>query len=168
MLKRISPEEAGISSSQVALCLKSLMHRRTEMNGFMAARDGKVFAEAWWKPYGPGLVHSNHSFGKSYTATAIGIALGEGKLSLDEKMTDIFEEEIRERKIQVSELANKITLRHVLSMSSGHEKHPPVTEDWIGDYFRTPVIYEPGTRFLYNSAGSFLLGAVLKKRQDKI
>lgn len=164
LLKRISPEEAGISSSQVALCLKRLMHGRTEMNGFMAARDGKVFAEAWWKPYGPGLVHSNHSLGKSYTATAIGIALKEGKLSLDERMTDIFAEEIRERKIRVSELTGKITLRHVLSMSSGHKQHPPVTEDWIGDYFKTPVIYEPGTRFLYNSSGSFLLGAVIQKK----
>lgn len=80
-LERISPECAGISSGQVETCIRRLMHGRTNMNGFMAARNGKVFAETWWHPYGPRLVHSNHSFGKSYTATAIGIALKEKKLS---------------------------------------------------------------------------------------
>lgn len=82
-LERVSPESVGVSSKQVRKCLENLMHERTSMNGFMAARYGKVFAEGWWKPYGPELVHSNHSLGKSYTATAIGIALQEGKLSLD-------------------------------------------------------------------------------------
>lgn len=47
------------------------------MHGFMAARHGKVFAECWWAPFNSEMVHSNHSFGKSYTATAIGIAVTE-------------------------------------------------------------------------------------------
>ncbi len=163
-LERISPECAGISSGQVETCIRRLMHGRTNMNGFMAARNGKVFAETWWHPYGPRLVHSNHSFGKSYTATAIGIALKEKKLSLEERMVDLFSGEIAERGIHVTDFMRRVTIRHVLTMSSGHEKHPPVTQDWIGDYFRTPVVYEPGTRFLYNSSGSFLLGAVLLKK----
>ena len=163
-LERISPECAGISSGQVETCIRRLMHGRTNMNGFMAARNGKVFAETWWHPYGPRLVHSNHSFGKSYTATAIGIALKEKKLSLEERMVDLFSGEIAERGIHVTDFMQRVTIRHVLTMSSGHEKHPPVTQDWIGDYFRTPVVYEPGTRFLYNSSGSFLLGAVLLKK----
>ena len=68
------------------------------MHGFMVARHGKVFAECWWAPFNSEMVHSNHSFGKSYTATAIGIAVTEKKLSLDEKMVDIFKDEIEERK----------------------------------------------------------------------
>lgn len=163
-LERVSPESVGVSSKQVRKCLENLMHERTSMNGFMAARYGKVFAEGWWKPYGPELVHSNHSLGKSYTATAIGIALQEGKLSLDECLTDIFAEEIRQGGVTVSEEMKLVTLYHVLTMSSGHAIHPPVTEDWICDYFRTPVAFEPGTRFLYNSSGSFLLGAVILKK----
>lgn len=163
-LERVTPESVGISSRQVKMCLEKLMHGRTSMNGFMAARYGKVFAEGWWKPYSPELVHSNHSFGKSYTATAIGIAVQEGKLSLNERMVDIFAEEIRQRQIEVSDLMKKVTVYHVLTMSSGHAYHPPVTEDWIGDYFRTPMAYEPGSRFLYNSSGSFLLGAVILKK----
>lgn len=91
-LTRTTPESAGISSERMEWLLKRLMHRHTRMNGFMAAREGKVFAECWWKPYGPDLVHSNHSMGKSYTCTAIGIAEQEGILCLEDKVTEIFRE----------------------------------------------------------------------------
>lgn len=68
-LERITPEEAGISSRQVKKCIEELMHETTQMHGFMAARHGKVFAECWWAPFNSEMVHSNHSFGKSYTTT---------------------------------------------------------------------------------------------------
>lgn len=164
VLERITPEEAGISSKQVKKCLEELMHENTHMHGFMAARHGKVFAECWWAPYNSEMVHSNHSFGKSYTATAIGIAVTEKKLSLDEKMTDIFKEEIEKAKIEVSELTKRITVRHVLTMTNGHEKHPSMEGDWISNYFSEPMQYEPGTRFMYNSSGACMLAAVIKKK----
>ena len=77
-LPRCTPEEAGFSSAQMEACLRALCHPETQMHGFMAARHGKVFAEGWWAPFAPDLPHSNHSFGKSYTAAAVGIAAGEG------------------------------------------------------------------------------------------
>ena len=163
-LPRCAPEEIGISSKQVADCISALNHELTTMNGFMAARHGKVFTECWWSPYRAELVHSNHSFGKSYTATAIGIAMEEGKLHLDERMADIFADEIAERKLQLDERTHRITIRHVLTMTNGMERHPDMTGDWIGNYFATPMAYEPGTRFAYNSSGSCLLGAIILKR----
>jgi len=164
VLERITPEEVGISSLQVKKCIAELMHERTHMHGFMAARHGKVFTECWWEPYSSELVHSNHSLGKSYTATAIGIALMEKKLSLDEKMVTIFANEIAEAKIKPPELMKKITIKHVLSMTNGMEHHPAMTSGWILDYFRTPMEYEPGTKFMYNSSGACMLAAIIKKK----
>ena len=163
-LERITPEEAGISSRQVKKCIEELMHETTQMHGFMAARHGKVFAECWWAPFNSEMVHSNHSFGKSYTATAIGIAVTEKKLSLDEKMVDIFKDEIEERKICVPELTKKITVRYVLSMTNGHAANPSIEGDWIANYFTAAIEYEPGTRFLYNTSGACMLAAVVKKK----
>lgn len=163
-LPRCAPEEAGISSEQVMRCIQALSHDLTTMNGFMAARRGKVFAECWWAPYRADLVHSNHSFGKSYTATAIGIAQKEGFLSLEERMADVFAEEIASRSLSLDERTRRITIRHVLTMTNGMAHHPDMTGDWIGNYFATPMAYEPGTRFAYNSAGSCMLGAIIKKR----
>lgn len=166
-LPRCTPEEIGLSSRQAAACIRALAHDKTTMNGFMAARHGKVFAECWWAPYRPEMLHSNHSFGKSYTSTAIGIAVGEGLLSLEEKMVDIFAEEIRERNITLPAGMEKITVRHVLTMTNGMAFHPDMRGDFIANYFKTPLDREPGTYFAYNSTGSCMLGALIRKRTGK-
>lgn len=167
-LPRCTPEEAGVSSAQTEACLRALCHPETQMHGFMAARHGKVFAEGWWAPFAPDLPHSNHSFGKSYTAAAVGIAAGEGLLSLEERMTDIFAEEIAARGIRIEDPRMKrITVRHVLAMSGGMKTMSSFSGDWIGAYFRSEMACEPGERFYYNSAGSCMLGALVEKRTGR-
>ena len=163
-LPRCTPKEAGISSKQVIDCIHALDHDLTTMNGFMAARYGKVFAECWWAPYSAELIHCNHSFGKSYTATAIGIALKEGLLSLDEKMVDVFAQEIAQGNIEIPEQMSRITIKHVLTMTNGMAHHPSMDGNWIENYFKTPMAFEPGTHFAYNSSGSCMLGAIILKR----
>lgn len=166
-LPRCTPEEIGLSSRQVAACIRALAHDLTTMNGFMAAHHGKVFAQCWWAPYRPDIPHSNHSFGKSYTSTAIGIAVGEGLLSLEEKMVDIFSQEIRERNLTLPEGMDKITVRDVLTMTNGMAQMPDMRGDFIAHYFTTPLAYEPGTHFAYNSTGSCMLGAIILKRSGQ-
>ena len=166
-LPRCTPESVGVPSRAVLDCLKDLCHDETTMNGFMAARHGKVFAECWWAPYGPDMVHCNHSFGKSYTATAIGIAAGEGLVKLDERMVDIFADEIEARGIVPAEGVDRITVEHVLTMTNGMARMPDMRGDFIAHYFSTPVAHEPGTRFLYNSTGSCMLGAIVEKRSGQ-
>jgi CubicO group peptidase (beta-lactamase class C family) len=48
------------------------------MHGLMLMRHGQVVAEGWWKPYGPQFVHSLYSMSKSFTSTAVGLAVAEG------------------------------------------------------------------------------------------
>lgn len=163
-IPRCAPEEVGISSSRVEGCIRALSHPLTTMNGFMAARHGKIFSECWWAPYRPEMPHANHSFGKTYTATAIGIAMGEGLVRPDEKMTDIFAEEIKEKNIRVPEGVERITVEHVLTMTNGMAYHPDIRGDFVANYLSTPLACEPGTHFAYNSAGSCMLGAIILKR----
>ena len=164
MLERTTPEAVGISSNQVEKCINALMHEKTQMNGFMALRHGKVFAECWWTPYSPELPHSNHSLGKSYTATAIGIGLKEGILSLDEHIVDIFAEEVKKSGVELTDNLKAITIENVLTMTNGMARHPIMTADWIGDYLREEVVYKPGTYFLYNTSGTCLLSAIITKK----
>lgn len=166
-LERISPEQAGISSRKVMKCLKALMHDKTQMHGFMAARDGKVFAECWWKPYGPEQIHCNHSLGKSYTATAIGILYTQGKLKLEERVVDLFADEIKKYGILPGKQMERLTVKHVLTMTNGMRRHPVMDADWLRNYLAEPVVAEPGSEFFYNSSGSCLLGAIVKKKTGK-
>lgn len=154
---RIPPEEAGISSAAVGRFLDALEGPHTQMHGLMIMRGGKVCAEGWWQPYAPGKRHTCHSLTKTYMATAIGIARREGLLHLDDKLVDIFPEYREGSTIQ------NVTIRHLLCMGSGVTSMPQPSPDWIRDFFLQPQVYEPGTAFFYNSAGSTLLAYVIER-----
>ncbi|MBR2991637.1 MAG: serine hydrolase, partial [Solobacterium sp.] len=90
---RKQPEETGISSQAILDYINALEQADTEMHGLMIMRHDAVITEGWWKPYGPKIRHGLQSHTKTYTVTAVGIALREGKLRLDERIIDIFPEE---------------------------------------------------------------------------
>ena len=161
-LQRVSPESVGIPSQAVSSMLDELYRYGIEMHAFMLLRHGKVCAEGSWNPYRPGVQHSMFSFSKSLTSTAIGFARQEGLLSLDEKLVDIFPDKIPENP---SENLKKAEIRHLLMMGCGHENEIEWDGgDWITTFLHHPFVYEPGTHFLYNTAGTNLLSAILTRK----
>ncbi len=163
--ERVTPESVGVRSMAVADMLDELYRRGIEMHSFMLLRHGKVCAEGAWKPYAPDIQHIMFSFSKSLTSTAIGFAEQEGILSLDEKLVDIFPDQLPENP---SENLKKAEIRHVLMMGCGHETEiswgATGNPDWIAEFLRHPFVYEPGTHFMYNTAGTNLLSAILTKK----
>lgn len=87
--ERTTPEAVGLRSEDIEWLLDELESGFTEMHGLMIMRHGKVCAEGWWAPYGPGVRHGLQSLSKTYAATAVGIACTEGLLHLDDKVIDI-------------------------------------------------------------------------------
>lgn len=164
-LERISPEAAGIPSEAILAFLDGLEKKGVEMHSMMLLRHGKVCAQGWWHPYAPQTPHIMFSFSKSLTSTAIGFACQEGLLSLEDRLVDLFPEKIPE---QPSENLEKATIRHLLMMGCGHKTEIPRMgigeEDWIKTFLHHPFIYEPGTKFMYNTAGTNLLSAILQKK----
>lgn len=163
-LPRVSPESEGISSRKILEMLTRLEAcQNTELHGFMLQRHGKVVAEGWWKPYDKDTVHINHSFGKSYIATAIGVACTEGLIRVEDRIVDLFEEEIAKLHINVSDNLRKLKIKHVLSMSNGMAVHAATGANVLFNYLSCPVDAEPGSTFMYNTAGSCILGAIIQK-----
>jgi CubicO group peptidase (beta-lactamase class C family) len=158
--ERVTPELVGIRSDDIEKLLDELESGFTEMHGIQIMRRGKICAEGWWQPYAPGLVHGLQSLTKTYAATAIGIAYTEGLLTLHDKIIDIFPEELPD---SPSEYLKLLTIRDVLCMGCGMETMPKPTANWIRDFLATPVVHKPGTTYMYNSTGSTLLGAIVKK-----
>ena len=160
--ERVSPEEVGIPSASVEKLLDRLEEGWTEPHGLMIMREGKVFAEGWWSPYAPGIIHGLQSHTKTYAATAVGIAVAEGILKLDERVIDIFPDKAP---AEPSENLKLLTVRDVLCMGCGMETMPRNdSEDWIREFLETPVVHKPGTAFMYNSMGSTLLGAMVRAK----
>ena len=160
--KDVTPESVGISSKGIMKFLDRMEQNQIELHSFMVIRHGQCAAKGWWKPYDEKFRHPLYSFSKSLTATAIGFAQQEGILSVDEKIVDIFPELLPE---YPSEYLKKITLHHLLIMGCGHETEiSDNSENWISTFLHHPVLHEPGTFYKYNTAGTNMLAAVLRRK----
>ncbi len=158
--ERVTPESVGIPSELIQKLIDQLESGFTEPHGLMIMRHGKVCAEGWWSPYAPGIRHGLQSHTKTYAATAVGIACTEGILTLEDRIIDIFSEEAPENP---SENLKKLRVRDVLCMGCGMDTMPAPSKEWIREFLATPVNHEPGTTYMYNSTGSTLLGAIVRK-----
>lgn len=162
---RVTPESAGIPSSAILSMLDRLYSKGIEMHALMLLRHGQVCAEGSWAPYRPDTPHIMFSFTKSLTSTAIGFAVQEGVLSLDDFLVDIFPDKIPENP---SENLKKCQIRHLLMMGCGHESEiswgSGGDRDWITTFLHHPFVYEPGTHFLYNTAGTNMLSAIITRK----
>ena len=156
-----TPEEVGIRSQDILDYIDALERSQTEMHGLMIMRHGKLCAQGWWAPFGPNIRHGLQSHTKTYAATAVGIAYTEGLLRLDERVIDIFPEEAP---TEPSENLKLLTVRDVLCMGCGMDTMPRPSADWIREFLHTPVNHKPGTTYMYNSTGSTLLGAIVRKK----
>src|SRR5690242_59007 len=88
-LPRSTPEAQGISSQAVRDFLAAVDKIDT-LHSFMLVRHGQVVAEGWWKPEAPDKPHVLHSLSKSFNSTAVGLAIADGKLSLDDRVVRFF------------------------------------------------------------------------------
>src|ERR1700712_2893068 len=79
-LPRSNPEEEGVSSAGIIRFLIAAGQSKNEMHSFVFLRHGKVIAEGWWNPYKPSLKQTVYSTSKTFTSTAVGLAISENKL----------------------------------------------------------------------------------------
>ena len=136
------------------------------LHSFMLLRHGQVAAEFWWHPYAPEHPHLLFSLSKSFTATAIGLAIADGLLTIDDPVIRFFSRE----QLPDNPSANlqAMTIRHLLTMTSGHDQCALASgntaqfpNDWAQQILAQPVVYPPGTQFVYNSGATHLLSAIL-------
>ncbi len=164
-LPRTSPENQGLPSSAVLRFVETLEREANEMHSFMLLRHGSVVAEGWWAPYQSEFPHLLFSLSKSFTATAVGLAMSEGRFSIDDPVFAFFPEEAP----VASDLFIGLRVRHLLSMTTGHAvdtwEHMVGRPDgnWVRGFFEVPLVYAPGTHFLYNTGATHLLSAIVQK-----
>lgn len=165
-LPRATPASKGVDPAGIAAFLDAVEREKLELHSFMLFRGGAVVAEGFWRPYRPDLVHMQHSATKSWMATGVGLAIGEGRLALADKVVDFFPEH---RPAEVSENLAAMTVEDLLTMRTGHRtgisggEWRQMTESWIAAFLREPVEEPPGKTFIYNSASSYMLSAIVAK-----
>lgn len=165
VLPRSSPEDQNISSKGILEFLAAVgSESKHEMHSLMILRNGQVAAECWWAPYGPEIKHTMYSVSKTFTASAIGLAVAEGKLKVTDKVISFFPESLP---ATVSPHLAELEIKDLLSMTVGHDKsfnqEVFTKEDWVKAFLSLPITYKPGTKFLYNTSASYMLSAIIKK-----
>jgi CubicO group peptidase (beta-lactamase class C family) len=159
-LPRSNPEAQGISSQAVRDFVAAADHINT-LHSFMIVRHGRVIAEAWWKPEAPDKPHVLHSLSKSFNSTAVGLAIADGKMSLDDPVLKFFP---ADAPADPSENLKAMKVRDLLTMTCGHQTEakrdggPSVKQ-----FLAHPVPHQPGTHFQYNTLGSYTLSAIVTK-----
>lgn len=83
-LPRSTPEEQGIASAAILAFVEEMQKSQHEFHSFMLVRHGHVVAEGWWTPYRSSARHMLYSLSKSFTSTAVGFAVSEGKLNVND------------------------------------------------------------------------------------
>ena len=138
-----------------------------DLHSIMVVKDGNVVLEKWMSEGKEDTPHILNSVSKTFTSMAVGLAISEGRLALNEKLVDIFPEHCPENP---SEYLKEITVEHLLTMSCGHSTDPTheswevKDRSWIRFFMEHPVTHKPGTLFCYNSLGTYVLSAIVQKR----
>jgi CubicO group peptidase (beta-lactamase class C family) len=117
LLPRSTPAASGVSSRAIVALLDRLEAQSVECHSIIVVRHGHVVAEGWWAPYSAGRPHLLYSLTKSFTSIAVGLAIADGLLSLDDRVVDVLPDHVP---ADISEQGRRVTVHHLLSMTSGH------------------------------------------------
>lgn len=165
-LPRARPEAHGVDPQAILAFLDEVRGAGLELHSFMLSRGGDVISEGWWAPYRAERPHMMHSLTKSVAVSGVAIAIAEGLFGIDDKVISFFPDELP---ATVSENLAAMTVRDLLTMRAGHAEEisgsvwRQIKTSWVAEFFKVPVVHKPGTRFVYSSAASFMLSAIVTK-----
>lgn len=155
------PEQLGIPSKAISRFIRRLETKRLCMHSALLLRHGRIAAEAYWKPFDADFKHRMYSTSKSFVSVAVGILIGEGKLSLDDRVVDFFPEY---RDESLSPYTAATTVRDLLMMTT------PFTDcnyfpsmDWTEAFFKMPATHLPGKSYRYDTLATVMLCILVRR-----
>jgi CubicO group peptidase (beta-lactamase class C family) len=162
VLPDIRPEEIGLSSGVICDFLDYVERKNIQLHGFVLLRHGACALRCSWNPFEEQTHHPMYSITKNFVSAAIGIAIQEKLLSLDELVLSFFPD----KSVDPDDpFVSTLTVRDLLTMSSGCSNGTGnvSTDDWIADYLRVPRSHAPGSVFFYENMAAHMLCAILQR-----
>jgi len=158
-----SPKTQGVPSEAILAFVERLETEVDAVHSFMILRNGQLVSKVWWEPYGEDVPHVMHSLSKSFTSTAIGFAVQEELISLDDLVISFFSDKAP---ATPTWHWNEMRVRDLLTMSTGHLEEPWArdADDWVKYFLASEVGWMPGAIFKYNSMATYMLSAIITKK----
>lgn len=163
-LPRSTPAAEGISTQAVINMMDSLMSLpECDIHHVMVVRHGKVVAELHPAPFRAEDSHTLYSASKTFVSLAVGCAIDDNLLRLDDRVMTFFPDK---RSNRVSDNMAAMTVRDLLMMASGVKPDWTMrnnSKDWVKDWLAKPVDDAPGSLFQYDSMCTFMLSAIVQR-----
>ncbi|MDX6324749.1 MAG: hypothetical protein QOK15_1103 [Nocardioidaceae bacterium] len=166
-LPRSNPLEQQVDPRAVLAFLDAVEGQPdVEPHSLMIVRHGHVVAEGWWAPYSEDCRQLLYSLSKSFTSTAAAFAVAEGLIDPDDTLLSHFPELDAE---VTDPRSRAITLRHCLSMASGHtrdmldEAAAVDLEEPVRGFLLLPPEQEPGSVFAYSQPCTYAVASVIQR-----
>lgn len=166
VLPRTAPRHSGVSSSAVGALLDRFEELAVECHSLMIVRHGRVVAEGWWTPYSAERPHLLYSLTKSFTSIAVGLAIADGLLSVDDRVVDVLPDHVP---ADISEQARLLTVHHLLSMTAGHradtlaEAWQREPDDLVKGFLSLPLNAVDGRSHTYDNSTTFVLARMVER-----
>lgn len=164
-LPRSTPDAEQFSPDALGKYLDAVKKSGEDLHSIMILRHGRVIAEKWLGKNSADKNHIMNSVSKTFTATAAGFAIADNRLKVTDKVVSFFPDDLPST---VSPYLADLTVYDLLTMTVGHETDPTQevrkhSKDWEKYFLATPIRFEPGTKFVYNSVATFMLSAIVQK-----
>lgn len=163
-----TPERAGVPSGNIEKWLRTLEDAGLSVHNVLISRGNRILFEKYIPPFDEGFLHREYSQTKSVAAIAVGFAVQDRLVDLDDPIGKYFPEETKN--IPDPEIVEQ-TVRQMLMMSTPkHAKNwfAARTDDRVRFYFHETTTAAPlGSSFWYDSTGSFILAAMVEKVTGK-
>jgi len=142
--------------------MDDLERNNLNMHSFILIRNGKILSECYWPFFSAEKKNRMYSVSKSFTAVAIGMMVDEGRISLDDKVADIFPEYLPE---DPHPYILQATVRNLLTMSTFNPSTSSRGDNnWVRAFFQDPrEKTEPGSRFNYDTSATNVLCGIVEK-----
>lgn len=163
-----NPEKYGISSENLLDMVQELETFVEDIHSISVVCDEEIVFCKCMEPYHEQAAQMLHSFAKSMNSIAVGFALSEGRLKLDDLVVDHFREYLPEK---YDKRLEKLTVRNLLTMAASSCRLSTcfrgITDSWIRHYFTYELPHEPGTVFQYDTGASYMLSSLVTKTMGK-
>ena len=173
LMEPATPESQGVDSAAI-LKFIDVAEKTFDagpagaLHGFVIVRHGKVIAEGSWKPFDTlNETHMLYSHSKSFTSSAIGFLADEGKIDLDERIVDIFSNDVPEKP---DPRLGEIRVRDLLTMNVGADRDHTIGRNpsgWTKWFMKKELQRRPGTGFKYDSDATYMLAAIVEKKSGE-
>ena len=162
-LPRSTPEQEGVSTA----LLNRLYHDlaalpNVDIHHLMVLRHGKVIGERHAAPYQETDLHTLYSASKTVVALAVGLAVDDGLLAVDDKVSKHLRDKMP---ATLSPALDSLTVRNLLMMASGRREDLSIfagDKDWLSTWFEGDF-NGVGQRFSYDSMCTHALATIVSR-----